>query len=786
MKLRTQTLAVLLLFGLVPLGAMLVITVPLIIDSLELFYHRAHLQNLRADFRDLDQHIASRMEMVRLLAKLPEGEVLVSHRGRVEGTPVAAVAERYADAINRILYDQHDIVQVLLLDRQGKPRFGLERDAQTLGLVPRTQTLDLPQPSFVEAGTRLEPGGVLISPISVNPEAGAVDPRRFMLLRLVSPLIGGRVAGLPAGNVVINLDIGGLAEAYPKTYWVLSDGSFLRYGGTTGAQGLAFREFPGLEDVFRRAELALWRGPENQHVIWVPILATETSGPLWVGRQVDASPLASFRDAVELRVTLVVLVLMAAVLLVARWFAGRAARFGRELADGIGQVLKEDKPARFAWGGPEELRLLADDLNRLAESQLTKSQALRQHALDLEESSRYKSEFLANVSHELRTPLNSILLLSKLLAASSEESLSPEQARQAQVIHEAGQDLAALIDNILDLARIEARKAPLTLAQADLPQLLEGLASLIRPQTDARGLALQVQVEPDAPMELVSDVDKVRQILKNFLANAVKFTERGQIRLVLGRSHEPDAETLPVRLSVVDTGIGIPADMHQVVFEAFKQADGSTSRRYGGSGLGLAISRGLAEILGGRIVLESEEGKGSTFSLLLPLELEPGSREVELASPRSAPAQPVPEAPLPSADFHGQRVLLVDDDVRDLLALTPVLERWGLHVLAAGDGREALETLQDEDPVDLVLIDLMLPGLTGDDTIRMLRGESRLRSVPVVAITARTEAEVRQASLDAGADDVLCKPIDPGALRDALARFLAPRATQPMFAIPGP
>jgi signal transduction histidine kinase len=792
-RLRTQILAFLLLFGLGPLFATLALTAPLVVGSLELFYHKAHLQNLRADFRDLDQHIASRMEMVRLLAKLPEGELLVDAPGRLAREVRERLQEHYADAVNRILYDQQDIVQVLFVDRGGAPRFALERDRRSLRILADPKQGEAPGRDFLDAGLQLEPGGVLISPVSVNAEAGARDPRRFMVLRLVSPLTSLKTPAEaspgthhPPGAVVIDVDVGGLAEAYPKTYWVMNDGSVLRYGGIQGPPAAAFAEFPGLEEIFARGELGLWKGSDQAQVLWVPLLATERSGPLWVGRQVDASPLSQFLEALEIRAAVVILPLIAILVVLAHQLAGRAGRFGRELTEGIARLLREDAPVQFAWGGPRELRDLAVGLTRLAETHAANARALRRHARELEESNRYKSQFLANVSHELRTPLNSILLLSKLLAQESGADLSPEAARQARVIHDAGQDLAALIDNILDLARIEAGRITVHLEASELEPLLEGLAELVRPQTDAKDLTLEVEVEDDAPLTVTTDVDKLRQVLKNFLSNAVKFTERGGVRLRLGRNHGEDAAERPVRIDVADTGIGIPADKHELIFEAFTQADGSTSRRFGGSGLGLTISRGLAEALGGRIELASRPGEGTVFSLLLPLEPREAAAGVEQVRRVRAPPRDQPAPALPAADFRGRRVLLVDDDVGDLLTVTPLLERWGVAVLAVGDAAEALEVLHEDGGFDAVLAEVHDPGAAGDDTIGRVRGAAPFMSLPIIALTEGSDDEVRTRALAAGAQDCVRKPIDPIALRDALGRVLAAGGTPRKAATPEP
>ncbi len=777
MKLRTQILSLLLLFGLAPLIAVIVFNVPLVLGQLELFYHKAHLQNLRADFRDLDQHLASRHEMVRLLGKLPDAAILLDDSPDDPAMPISLATYRYTQWVNRILPDQVDIIQISFLDRQGKERFSLERDKDTFEWIPLLPLKGRPERGFVEAGIGLGPGGVLVSPISANPEAGEEDPRRFMNLWLISPVIASPTNSAtaqtqPIGTVVMSIDVGGMAKAYRNTYWVHDDGTYLRYEGKSQQQTSAFHDFPGLDQIFAKRELGLWEGLGREQIIWVPLFATDRAGPLWVGRRVDPSPIQEFRRALELRMAVIVLTLIVLVLLVARWFAVRAERLGNELTHGIQRVLEGNAPLRFNWRRPEELRALGENLTQLAETHARNSQALKAHAAELEESNRYKSEFLANVSHELRTPLNSILLLSKMLAADEDQRISGNRKRQAEVINEAGTDLQALIDDILDLSRIEARKTGFRLEQIDLHELLESLIELVRPQADERGLSLRLQVEEDAPDSIVSDRDKVRQIVKNFLSNALKFTRAGSITVKLDRNTDEDAKHHPVRIVVSDTGIGIPPEKHEVIFEAFKQADGSTSRRYGGTGLGLTISRELAHLMGGRIELESEEDKGSAFSLYLPLELD--RRLLDAEHVRTEPKQKSSEqheSAVPVADFGRRAILVVDDDVRNLLALTPMLERWNLRVTAAGDGLEALETLSEEE-FDLVLMDIMMPGMDGYETIRRIRAQEKTRHLPIVALTAKAGREDQDKCIAAGADDYLVKPVQSNNLKDTIDRML--------------
>jgi signal transduction histidine kinase len=322
---------------------------------------------------------------------------------------------------------------------------------------------------------------------------------------------------------MVNIDVGGMASAYRNTLWVTNDGAYLdeRLSGSDKAR--AFEDFNGLQALFEKGKLALWEDGQGRQIIWVPLFTTEGSGPLWVGRPVDPSPLDKFRNVLISRVMTIVLIALVILLIVARFIALRAEQFGQKLRDGVGRVLREDDPVRFDWKGSREIKQLGQQLTELAETHSKQVEAQRQHARQLEESNRYKSQFLANVSHELRTPLNSILLLSKMLNEAPEH-ISTDQKRQLQVIHEAGCDLRALIDDILDLSRIESGKASVSLLQIPLQPLVSDLIELVKPQFDVKGLNLSLDFGPSLPKTFLSDQEKLRQILKNFLSNALKFT----------------------------------------------------------------------------------------------------------------------------------------------------------------------------------------------------------------------------------------------------------------------
>jgi signal transduction histidine kinase/ActR/RegA family two-component response regulator len=776
MKLRSQISLLLFMFGLVPLLVGFAINVPMIFDRIEKLYHKAHLQNLRAGFGDLDQHIARRHEMARLLAKMPEPGFILDAGEPQSSRSLEQARKAYLDWVNQALLDQFDINEILYVDEDGVCRFWLDRNSQTGLLEAHKGVRDGFDQRLVNAGSKLNPGGVLTGPIVFDRAAETESPSRFMQLSLVSPIViptksedSGEITE-KRGTVIMYLDMGGLASAYRGNYWVQSDGHYL--GSRDGVQPArsAFEDFHGLEEVFARGELALWEY-QGQQVMWVPLFYTYDAGPLWVGRSVDPSPLTMLRRTVEGRIAIIALGLLLVVFVVARLLALRVERFGHELTDGISQVLERDEAVSFSWQRPQELHELGENLTRLAVTHAEHNKALYDYAQELEASNRYKSEFLANVSHELRTPLNSILLLSKMLADCGDGNLSEEGCRQARIIHAAGSDLKALIDNILDLSRIEARQMTLVPETIYLRKLLDDILELLKPQFDEKHLELWLEVGEGVPDSIVSDSEKLRQILVNFLSNAVKFTREGgvTVRLLHGINY-------PVAISVTDTGIGIPVEKRELIFEAFKQADGSTSRRFGGTGLGLTISRELATLIGGRIEVESEAGRGSTFTLLLPAEI-PAQVAARDEAGAAAHRSDRKGGHLPVADYHAARVLLVDDDMRNLLALTPLLEQWKLDVMAAGDGVEALETLQAAGPFDLVILDIMMPDMDGYELTRRLRKDQRFAALPVIALTARAGAEEQQAALEAGADAFLAKPVEPAELKDMLDKFLAVRSS---------
>ncbi|RVU17666.1 HAMP domain-containing protein [Streptomyces antnestii] len=463
----------------------------------------------------------------------------------------------------------------------------------------------------------------------------------------------------------------------------------------------------------------------------------------------------------------------------------------------------------------ESQRLTAELRQRSDELQITNAK-LEEKAALLATSSQYKSEFLANMSHELRTPLNSLLVLSRLLADNPSGRLSSEEVEFAVTIHQAGSDLLQLINDILDLSKIEAGRMDVHPKKLPLAKLLDYVRATFQPLCGDRNLSFGIEVGEGVPSELFSDEQRLQQILRNLLSNAVKFTSSGGVRLKVERVTPSDFEEETLRdadaviaLSVEDTGIGIKPEMLAGIFEAFQQSDGATNRKYGGTGLGLSISRDMATLLGGKIVAESEPGAGSTFTLFVPVHytspaaepLPSGGAARAITAPGS-PAGPPEARSVPAEtdeweDEHAgwpettrlkdwltgsaarvladRRILIVDDDIRNVFALTHVLGRVGITVKYAENGREGLEVLDRTPDVSLVLMDIMMPEMDGYEMIAAMRRTPRFANLPVIALTAKAMPGDREKALESGADDYIPKPVDVDRLLTVICRLLDPR-----------
>ncbi|APA71327.1 response regulator [Janthinobacterium sp. 1_2014MBL_MicDiv] len=422
---------------------------------------------------------------------------------------------------------------------------------------------------------------------------------------------------------------------------------------------------------------------------------------------------------------------------------------------------------------------------------------LEARAEELQRASRYKSEFLANMSHELRTPLNSSLILSKLLSDNSGGNLTPEQVTFAQTIYSAGNDLLTLINDILDISKVEAGKLELMPDTVPFDELLSSMRMLFGPQAQQKKLAFNVSVAPDAPASFVSDRQRLEQILKNLLSNAIKFTDAGTVALQVSTDDGGN-----VRFQVQDSGIGIADDQQQKIFDAFHQADGTTSRRYGGTGLGLSISRDLAALLGGTIELASTPGQGSTFTLVLPPAmpqraaapdaLAPATVTVQPAAARPATVAAAPKAapaakPVPLATFQddrdsvpagksGQRsVLVIEDEPSFAGILFDLAHEMQYRCLVAHGADEGLRLAEQFLP-DAILLDMGLPDRPGLLVLQQLKENPLTRHIPVHIVSGNDQV---QEAMQLGAIGYATKPRTREQLKDVF-RKLESKFTQKM------
>jgi len=426
----------------------------------------------------------------------------------------------------------------------------------------------------------------------------------------------------------------------------------------------------------------------------------------------------------------------------------------------------------------QQLTLQAKEMKMKNEALQHAKEEIDQRAEELEKASKYKSEFLANMSHELRTPLNSIILLSKLM--SQNKNIDKSEKEKAEVINKAGNNLLLLINDILDLSKIESGNMELDKTEISSDEIIRELQGLFEPIANEKGL--KFIPHDNFKRSFLADDTKLLQVLKNLLSNAFKFTREGEVDFEINQVDDM------VEFVVKDSGIGIPKDKLDTIFEAFKQVDGSISREYGGTGLGLSISKTIVDLMGGVITIDSEIGKGSVFKVILPLEdvtmHKEDIAEVKHVSVPSVEAVVKEEKhgsdilkddedfDFSEDELSGKNILIVDDDSRNIFTLTSLLENMDAEVLSAFNGEEALEVLKEEDKIDIILMDIMMPIMDGLEAIKTIKATPEYKDIPIIAVTAKTMPQDKEECLEAGADDYLPKPLSNNALISTIKAWI--------------
>ncbi|MFA5292001.1 MAG: response regulator [Phycisphaerae bacterium] len=388
-------------------------------------------------------------------------------------------------------------------------------------------------------------------------------------------------------------------------------------------------------------------------------------------------------------------------------------------------------------------------------------------AKEADKANTAKSQFLANMSHEIRTPMNAIIGFSEVLF---EESLANEQKEYVRLILDSGRHLLGLVNDILDFSKIESGRTKTENIECSVPEMLTNVESVMRPAAKQKNLDFTVTCASDIPQTIITDPIRLRQCLTNLISNAIKFTENGYVKLAVGLITKEEKQF--IEFQIVDTGIGIPSDRQNAIFQSFTQVDGSTTRKYGGTGLGLAITKQVVVLMGGDISFVSQEGKGSTFTFNVPVNgVTNGYQQDQNLTHTQGIKNECNQENVELENQFSGRVLVVDDNSTNQTLIKLLLEKLGFVVTIAKDGFDAVEAVNGH-VFDLIFMDMQMPNMNGYDATKRLRNLGV--KTPIIAITADVMEEAEEKCLEIGCDDYTAKPIDRGHLVEVISKYLTP------------
>ena len=401
-----------------------------------------------------------------------------------------------------------------------------------------------------------------------------------------------------------------------------------------------------------------------------------------------------------------------------------------------------------------QMKTQTEKVNQQLESAIERANLMAQEAIV---SNQVKSEFLANMSHEIRTPMNSIIGFSDILI---DEGLPKKQSDYVAIIRQSGKNLLALLNDILDFSKIEAKKLDIEIVKCSLSQIVNDIRSMMSIAGEKKGLNVGVFCEPTLPSEFYTDPVRLSQCLINLMNNAIKFTEKGYVNLRVSAQSQAKGDF--IRFDVEDSGIGIHPSKQKLIFEAFSQAESSTTRKFGGTGLGLAITKRLAELLGGDITVQSEPSKGSTFTLTIPM------KTTVAAGPAKVQTHEAKERHIDMGQTFAGKALVAEDNLSNQILIKLLLEKMGLEVAIADDGQKAIEMVQRQ-YFDILLTDIQMPNMNGYDLVKTLRVKGY--NLPIIALTANVMNSEDQECINVGCNDYLPKPVDRQKLYETLYKY---------------